>query len=301
MFHASVCDEPLAQCCVNFTKELDALQNHTVILSDEAFANMWTTSEHFSALREAIPPTWAVTIVASYRRFYEWILSSKYQRDRTDRISRHGKELWPSNGGRPLLPMFPDTVQTWRKWCQYTDTILQNARGSFNVRILDLHKHAETVRTQFLCSLELPEACATSRRLDSSPQTVLNSQETATIPSLYYDAIATAAHDTGLIAKSSVSRAQAREDIRLHHELENHGNALSLPLQCPSADELQSLLNDSLEMERTFFSEMSNETAHVTEFWSKVSSQAYCWVNTSAVLSDPSWKQFFHDVYESQK
>jgi hypothetical protein len=275
-------------CCVAFASELEALykskwhehQKHagssgdttfylTVVVSDEAFMNMWKDVTDYRAIAAVVADQWDVTIVAGYRHFYEWILSSKYQRDRTDRISNYGKVFWPATGtaatdldspsrGRALLPMFPDTFLTWRRWYHYTDSVVRNANGTFAVRLLNLHAgdSAGSLLTQFLCDLvdDAPTACALSRQRDveTTEKTIMNSQEHTAIPSLYYDAVATAAADAGFIDTVTYKRCDMREAARAYHEETLGLTSNDLILQCPTSEELEALYDVSITMERQY-------------------------------------------------
>lgn len=297
MLHSNDCSRPSAICCSRFHDALETyrVMNSTVILSDEAFGNMWTDPAHFHAIQTALSSHWKVTVVVGYRHFYEWILSSKYQRDRTDRIGNMGKVQWPEFGGRSLLPMFPDTLNEWRQWFHYTDSIVHMAKASMEVRILDLHAMTNrSILTQFLCTAQLHEDCWTSqqRDLELAFMTMMNSQANTTIPSLYYDAIATMAAEHQLVNTSLLQRSSVREAVRAFHEDTNGLAPNDLILQCPGEVELQTLLDYSLDMEKRFFI-LPDQQAHMDGFWSKVRDKAFCWVNALAVVQSPRWKEFF--------
>ena len=298
MLHSSQCRHPSRVCCSKFHNLLEAYRkwNRTVILSDEAFGNMWTDPAQFRAIQESLASEWRVTVVVGYRHFYEWILSSKYQRDRTDRIANLGKVQWPANGGgRSLLPMFPDTLNDWRQWFHYTDSIVHAAKASMEVRIFDLHAMTNaSILTQFLCTADLADDCVTSEQRDSdkSSVTIMNAQANTTIPSLYYDAIATMAAELRLVNTSLHQRSSIREAVRAFHEDKNGLGPNDLILQCPHQTELQKLLDYSLEMENLFFV-VPDPQAHVDGFWAKANSKAFCWVNASAVVQSKPWLDFF--------
>jgi hypothetical protein len=302
MLHPSYCSRAGPWCCETFRDQLDEYigLNRTVILSDEAFGNMWTDPSQFRAIQQSLALRWNVTVVVAYRHFYEWILSSKYQRDRTDRISNQGKVQWPGpDGGRALLPLFPDTLSNWRQWFHYTDTIVYNAnKGSLDVRILDLHASTtSSILTQFLCAANLNEDCLTSRQVDlkKDTMTIMNSQAHTTIPSLYYDAIATLAAETNLVNTTLHERSHVREAVRAFHEDINELKPEDLVLLCPSEAELTKLLEYSLTLEKAFFV-VANQQAHIDGFWSKANSNAFCWVNATAVVNSQKWRDFFAET-----
>lgn len=277
---------------------------HTVILSDEHFGNNWLNPADYEAIREAVQDDWKVTVVVGYRRLYEWLLSNKFQRDRTDRL-RGGKEQWPSAGGRPLLPLFPDTLERdqWRQYYRYTDTLLQLVGTTFSKRMINLHASDDgsSLLTQFLCdALDGADyACARSRERDFAvEETVLNAREAAAVPSMYYDALATTAAEAGLIDEVAFQRKEVRNAIQLHQEETLGLTADDLPEVCPSREDLETLYERSLEMERLYMPSLLSDEAegdleHRDGFEAKVADHSYCWVDTAAVLSDPQWQQFF--------
>ena len=297
-----------------FRRELEAVYNErvrvagvkdgqptplqTVILSDEALGNMWLDPEIYETIRDTVGAEWQVTVVIGYRRFFEWILSSKFQRDRTDRTSAGGKERWPSEGGRALLPIFPDTLENdhWRQWYHYSDTILGAVRTTFPLRMINLHTTDDaSVLTQFLCDIldNADFACARSRERDVLEQTKLNTQENSAVPSLYYDALATAAAEMGWIDEKSHRRQQLRNAIRLYQEETQGLTSDDLPELCPSSSELESLYERSVEFERLYMPSLRTELVHREAFEAKIADHSYCWVDAASVLTDPHWQQFF--------
>ena len=275
----------------------------TIILSDEAFGNMWLDPAFYETIRDAVSDEWNVNVVVAYRRLFEWILSSKFQRDRTDRTSAGGKERWPSEGGRALLPVFPDTLENdqWRQWYHYTDTILDAVGTTFPVRMINLHTNDDaSILTQFLCQvLEKADfACAQSRERDLLGQTVLNTQENAAVPSLYYDALATAAAEAGWIDEMTHNRQTIRNAIRIYQEETLGLTSDDFPKECPLRDELAGLYQRSLEMERIYMPSLlagydeDGELNHHDAFKAKVAENSFCWVDAAAILLDPQWQQF---------
>jgi hypothetical protein len=320
-------------CCTSFAAILDSVyrgelksynqadagfdEEHfelTVVMSDEYFSKAWQDNGYYRALSDSLRDEWDVVIVAGYRRFYEWILSSKYQRDRTDHIGIGGKELWtslsagddrskaviPKGTGRELQPMFPTTFRTWREQYQYTDSILHHVDGIFPIRLINLHSANEkSLVSHLLCVVVAgaEHACALSRQRDveTLEATTLNSQEGKTIPSLYYDAIATEASRVGLIDVEQYTRRQVRETIRYYHEIALGRLPDDLILACPSPKQLGELLAVSMDLERSCMPELgaSSGDDHRAGFEAKVATKAYCWVNATANLEQQHWQEFF--------
>jgi len=107
---------PRSRCCAEFKRQLDEYRRLglNVILSDEAFNHFWLSPADYHAIREALQDEWDVVVVVGYRRFYEWIASYKYQRDRLDHKNVVWKNAWPGpEGGKPIDPLFPAVIENW--------------------------------------------------------------------------------------------------------------------------------------------------------------------------------------------
>ena len=79
---------PRSRCCAKFRRRLDDYQRRqqNVILSDESLNtnHFWQSPEDYQAMKKALQDDWNIVVVVGYRRFYEWIMSLKFQQDRLD-------------------------------------------------------------------------------------------------------------------------------------------------------------------------------------------------------------------------
>ena len=299
------CDqEPRVLCCRNFSKALAAYPHHNrdqqrhIILSEEPFGNQWRDTRDWEAIREAIGDDWDVTVVVGYRRFYAWLPSAHFQRERIDR-NRAQKSPWPAHGGRKLVPFFPTWMQEWRQHFQYTADILDALNGTFPVRIINLHneEHHSPLRV-LLCEIldgQTKTACRESMAREERDQTVMNTQNT--VPSLYYDAMATAAADKGLVNLTAWTRPDVRQAIQDRQEVELGLRPEDLELDCPNKKKLNGLLNASLALEARYMPEFAQRPHQLEEhrlgFGQYVEQKVFCWVDTEAMLSKPDWNEFF--------
>ena len=151
--------------------------------------------------------------------------------------------------------------------------------------------------TILLCDIlkgETTTACQRSLERERD-QTIMNTHATA--PSLYYDALATAAAEKGLINLTAWNRSSVREAIYHHQEDELQLAPQDLELNCPSNQQLQALLNMSLELEAKYMPEFAHcphqREEHREGFENYVAQKVYCWVDTDAVLDQIEWKNFF--------
>jgi hypothetical protein len=297
---------PRSGCCDFFVKRLDAFRKRhpdsNLILSEEPFGNQWQQPEDYLAIREAVKNHWDVTIVVAYRRFYEWIPSTRFQQDRLDRPSQT-KDVWPGEGaGRAIVPLFPTWYSQWGRCC-FTDSILDSVGDTFPMKILNLHDHDDGHKsplTIFLCDLlgteEVPNSCARSQERDhnaTASETVMNSH--TRVPSFYYDALATAAAAQGLVNTTAWKRPNVRAAIQAYHEHDRNLTATDLDLVCPSERQLADFLDESLQKERKYLPDFFDENEHREAFAQAFDQQKgiYCWVNTTAVLEQEEWQHFF--------
>jgi hypothetical protein len=189
-----------------------------------------------------------------------------------------------------------------------------------------------SIRTSFFCNV-LPQAthaCHASQWMDDHP----NNNATTTTTSqkeeegrgreqratrrqeLYFDTLALAAAAHGLVdvtrlGRHDVSKAVQNyfyQDESIRPRQENLAPNSIFPLDCPSHEEYEVLLQGSLHRERQIRRMMTmmtntiantinvlttttatncpswNETHHVEYYWQAVRQDQFCWINTSAVL-----------------
>lgn len=297
------CDlEPRILCCQGFADELDDFSTsgeYDVILSEEPLGNQWRSKEDWIAIRDAIGERWDVTVVVGYRRFYSWLVSSHFQRERLDRSHGGLNDLWVSQGGRAKQPLFPKWYHNYDQTYRHTFHILDAIQDVFPVKVINLHNIEElSPPTLMFCRLFqgiTQVTCQRSHRHDSHP-TVINTHDK--VPSLYYDAIATAAETSGLIDGMLWNRSTIRDNVWQFHELGKGLGPHDLPLDCPTNETINELLQHSLWIESHYMSDFfySNATVqadHVAGFNSYVEQSIFCWVDTGAVLELPEWIEFF--------
>ena len=125
----------------------------------------------------------------------------------------------------------------------------------------------------------------------------MNAQESADVPSPYYDVIATAAAEAGLIDELANKRSDVREIVRAYQEEILGLTSQDLPQVCPSRAQLDELIELSVDMERAYMpsllSDEDGDLEHRDGFEAKVAEQSYCWIDTNAILMDAQWQKFF--------
>lgn len=298
--HCNFNEQSRVECCRNFT--LDLLNyphrgnQRNIILSEEPFGNQWRDTEDWKAIRDVVADDFDVMVIVGYRRFYQWLPSAHFQRDRTDR-NGPVKNPWPSQGGRPLSALFPWFWENWGRFFAYSADILDAIGDTFPVRIINLHNDEhQSPLTTLVCDFlgeEMVHSCEESRKRDRNP-TVMNTETNKT--SLFYDAIATDLANKGLIDVDRWNRTEIREAIREYHEEVLGLEPDDLPLRCPDPGQLNLFLNMSLALEASCVPDFANDTlhyqAHVAGFQDYVDRNKYCWVDVDELAEIEEWNAF---------
>lgn len=319
---------PRSDCLLEFKTKLDESYNSTIahiqqqqdaskrsatltfVMSSERLSNCWTSPEDYEAIRDTLSEDWDVTIVVSYRRFYSFIRSSKFQMDRVDRDGgKFGKKrLWPKSGGSHLNGYFNVKNGQLRKFHVFTDTAVENAKKYLPVKMFypfnydtasdALINSTESVLTKFLCNI-LPhanDACSLSREIDANATTKMLNPRTDE-DDMLYDTIATKASDADLFNTTHYSRPEVRKAVRRFNEEELQQGIIDLDLDCPSDVQLLSLLEKSLMFEYKYAPDLAkdprNINKHLADFHALVEKRAFCWVDTDKILERTEWKNFF--------
>ena len=287
----------------------DNHSKHHVIISDESF-DKWTVY-HYKLLRKLLGSYWTVEIVVGYRHYFDWLLSRKYQIERVDRAGKNKYRWKHERGSLVPLPLFPQHWAQERRWnSAYTSYVVQEINHTFPVTLVSLHDPHHSIRTNFLCSLPSPTSCERSLSLEDAGQeeTAMNTQRKA-IDHRYYDAIALAAVDKGMVNASSFFRDEVRKAVEWYQEEDKGLTLRDLPLWCPREAELQELLRYSLSLEKLLYPHLKDaaKQLHKAAFRKRVQSKAFCWIDTDAILQKDDWKSFFRQFsgargeFDSQK
>lgn len=275
-----------------------------VLLSDEPLAMRWT-AEHFQALKSAIPEDYRIVVVVDYRRFFEWLPASIYQRNR----KRLRDTYWPNRGElQALEQLWPRMVSEWREHHYvFMDTVIDqtNLVDAIETRILDIHQSTigsgDSVRTLFFCQIltNAPHCCEQSRRRDISQSSAphWNTRTDDTVEHIYYDMIVTAAAQRGLIDKKRYERQSVRKALIAAN--------VTLHMYCPNAHELEAFFQQSLDLERNYLwpsraermgltSNTSEwEDQHRAHFYDSVNKTGFCTLDTEKMLRDAQIQRFF--------
>ena len=277
--------------CVLEVKEI--LQRHrgyprNILLSDETF-DSWK-AEDYELLREILSEEWQVEVLVVYRRYYEWLLSKKYQFERLD-YTNPRKTRWPRGKGGPR-PVFPDWIE---KDIPSPAFVARQVNGTFPLLWANLHSKDGVVGDTVCNALAAEKACAKTLDLSKGRDNVVMNKAKDGTDLRYYDSIAVGAKD--MINISAFSRPYIRKAVQSFHEKGKSLTLQTLPILCPSENELQQLLAISLQMERDVYPNISPPAyqQHVDGFQARASDQSFCWVDVGMVLADPDWRLLFSE------
>ena len=276
-------------------------------------------------IRDTIMNDFNIVILVSYLRYYEWLPSAKAAVEQyhlvqhtsaAPRLSR-----WPGDieHGMLLEPLFPHfIIDAMHKLdIPYTSRMIDLYRPYVSqVKVLNLHVPDQSIATTLLCNVlhTVPTSCAASKKadfliMDGNPdaltnhyQTIMNTTEDLKWYDFQlYDELVTTAAKRGVIRNRRVTRTTATKTTQYYVEqyLKVGEARKSLPLTCPSPEELRQFLDESLTYERTIvgddFARLSTQQ-HKEEYQKMVESKMFCSINMRAVLRDANWRSFFRHM-----
>lgn len=296
---------------------LEALEKHrsvgqSLIVSDEALGFKAFSydgidnivSLDWISLATLLQFDWDVSVVVVYRRYFDWLPSSKQQMERwTPKKPKMNK--WNRQGGKVPGPLFPDF---WKlppghalQRYFFADYLIESTKKYLPITILNLHSPGvDSAVTNFICNA-LPgarQSCLASREQDAR-----KTEETKSNPSLttMYDTLVMAADERGLIPDSSrLNRRAVTMQALSHHETTLNETYRDFPLVCPQQIEYEGFLNKSLLLEQKvlpdFFHSAFGEVEHIKQFWEAANKGKFCHIDTATVLEDPHWVDFFSSL-----
>lgn len=227
-----------------------------------------------------LEPWYDVHIVIGYRRYFEWLISSKYHEDRFNPKRPH-RSSWPRPkkplksssssfrlAGKELIPVYPDLLGRRRQQQRqlpfyYTDEIRDRFQPYFapdRIHILNMHDTDphRSILTLLICHIvtNAPHACQRSR-IQAKMQWTLQQQHykanvrsDGIIDEIFYDMIITKAAKLGFFPTEGVRRRHVVLRAKEYHQVTMNQTRTDLPLKCPSIEEATPLLALSLALER---------------------------------------------------
>ncbi|GAX19573.1 hypothetical protein FisN_19Hh151 [Fistulifera solaris] len=294
----SECSPTRPKCWKALQQQIDdSAGDHHIILSDEPLALRWTP-ENAKLMKDAFRDVRDILVVIGYRRFFDWLPSSIFQRNRKRLVDKH----WPSRGELamldPLWPLLGTSAEAWKeRHYTFTDSLVQATQAaSLPHRILNMHDPTMTVSSQFFCQV-LPSASSCCQlAANATSSTIMNMRTEEQVHQLYFDTITTAAAAKGWIHKSKYSRPQIREALKEYY----HARPLKQwSLYCPTEQQLQLLYDQSWRMEQELIIgptvdpefRYHLEEEHRSSFEGRVREGAFCQLDLKASLE--TFRDFF--------
>lgn len=244
----------------------------------------------FWAAMEKALLDWNVTVVVTYRRYFEWLPSAFNQHAFHQRIQ--AREAWPVSPVRPLtmeevvagvvegtaVPPYPfvNDILDWK------------FPPTWKVWMMNMHDTKDIVKTFFCHSdLNAKHTCATYQPLAPTRQSPAEY--------LVYDHLNVQALHWGWMKAGR--RGQLARSTKAFVESVLQMSPQDFPKDCPSQSLLESFLAYSLAMEAKLLGTTGMDTKQHTElFWK--SSADLCTVNATKVLSanETKWKKYFSSL-----
>jgi len=289
--------------------EISQKNHNSLLVSAEQFSNV--EIEGVEKLHEYLSNRWDnVTIVAAYRRYYEWIVSFYNERQKdvifNDAISANKTDrLLPSLYHELRFnSVFNEEIRH-----KYTLSAVSRYQMYFeNVVVMNYHDKSKSILERFYCDV-LPGAIETCRKLKS----IKVSKSINTSHSRVYEELAYAAHRRGMINIKEKLNAKSVVESRRQHNIKKKSNAelvqesicqhqekilnltsYDFPRKCLPDDILNEIWSTSLEAEKKFGGDEVDESTMKDEF-DKYSKTSFCELDLDAILHSPLWVKFFQD------
>jgi hypothetical protein len=271
-----------------------------------SFQRMWMSTEEgyamvdWTSLYLTLSHDWNLLLVFSYRRYPEWIFSAKQQIDQF-KPAKPRLNKWPGRqGGKKLefIDPLPSSRQSMPSISyRYSDSLLKEMQKypEIPTAIFNMHNlERGGLCSTFVCDIleNAPHACQYILKEEATGEGVKNPSQ-----SLFYDFLAVAAYQSGVINGTIFKRHHVTVQIQKHHEETLQQGPFDFPLKCPPKSELDSFLNLSLSLEQEvvpgFAALTGVEEQHRSSFWKSVDRKKLCWIDTDAVLRNATWQDFF--------
>lgn len=200
------------------------------------------------------------------------------------------------------IPLFQQLQQELRVGSSSNN---DDGSSSFQVHLLNHHSEGNynSITTQLYCEDGIVNVTHHTCEFSRQHRQPLIAHKGVSLEPMAYDRIVVAAYQAGLLnaitttTTTNVTRLQARLDLQQYHAGTLNKTIVDLPRLCPPKEQLQVLLDRSLDLERRVMSHGEYATNHRQEhtdaFWKAATVQKkYCWVDVDRLLEDAtSWQQ----------
>ena len=315
---------------------LPYLQKHSeenLFLSDEMFGVMADWDGNWNLLQNTIGKTWDLSFIVTYRRFFEWYPSFYFQAHRYAMSEERITTKWPlllspNVMQRNILQRrYPNRIPTisayfdllQKEKSELTNIYVRRWGDTFGklhptevqkskfekhypgVKVFNFHQDQNNLVGSFYCSVfpgPQSHACAHRKAIGTPKSGSKNLSG-----SHNYDMLSIAAFDANLINPRVLQRAAVAEAARRHQEEVLSLTDKDFPLTCMSSEQLNTLLEMSLQFEQRMMPEWyktpRGEKEHREQFKSYVLEQRFCSINATEAIKDENWRNFFRSLNSS--
>eukprot|EP00934_Nitzschia_sp_Nitz4_P005996 Nitzschia sp. Nitz4//scaffold69_size99277//11047//12027//NITZ4_004618-RA/size99277-processed-gene-0.53-mRNA-1//1//CDS//3329556670//5986//frame0 len=272
-------------------------QGYDAVLSRELLSD-WASPHHSNATFRAkfwpamaeLLAGWNVTVVVSYRRYFEWLLSAFNQHAFHMRVQM--REPWPSyDEPFDTFGLALEKILSFQRYppYPYVDTLVHDFEDlpqGWNIQLQNAPGAKDMVRP-FLCDV------LGARQTCESYETFQPKRESPA-EDVAYDALNVEAVRRGWSSGRTKRGALARA-TRSFVSRTLGLSVSAFPVECPNHDILEQFLSRSLALEKDILG-FSDNAEHTASFWNYT--KRFCSVNASAVLQTNStlWRDYYKET-----
>lgn len=232
----------------------------------------------------------SIQIILVYRRFFDWLLSW-YSMCHTAYWGRYDGGY---RNGATNFVSFLETMgaKGFFEYGRYIVQPVEDYKKHFNVTIVDYHDQSGDVVENLFCTplLNATNTCNMKRAMGSAN---VGYSRISAKDLLLYDEIAMAAYGTGLL---NVSRPVAQIHLREYHESHLNQTVSTLPMICPSEENLNEILQLSLQAEADFSPHPISKDELKEQFEKMKLKGSFCAVNTTMIIENAKWREAFAEI-----
>eukprot|EP00814_Leptocylindrus_danicus_P010760 CAMPEP_0116010166 /NCGR_PEP_ID=MMETSP0321-20121206/3849_1 /TAXON_ID=163516 /ORGANISM="Leptocylindrus danicus var. danicus, Strain B650" /LENGTH=408 /DNA_ID=CAMNT_0003479233 /DNA_START=374 /DNA_END=1600 /DNA_ORIENTATION=+ len=273
------------------------------LFHNEVFISNFSATKHsWQILRNELQD-FDVSIILTYRRYFEWLPSYYAQ--------VHNPRAIGNDWDKSKLPTFPEWFQLsadctdqnafsiQRRWGDETsrsemhpiESEISRMKLHYqNTRIHNMHAFSGDLVSSFYCNtIDADYTCEHQVKSNEHANPMRNKD---------YHILALAAYEKGLIKNSDrLKRSEVGKLAEKFHRTSAKVRDSKFPTICLSPQQQEELLNRSLEMEKRllpeWFASPDGEAAHRSKFSQYIEQGKFCGIDTARVLEEEEWINFF--------
>ena len=262
-----------------------AQRNKSLFISAETFDGI---DDDGLKLMTAYLSSWDHTsVIVFYRRYYDWL------------ISVHGQISNANPSFADLSSFISDQIRSSQ--FSHTTNLVKRLKGhALDVVVLNFHEGEHGLPEKFYCDA-IPEIWQhTCQALRTNYSMTALKQNTAKDNT--YEKIVKGAIDAGLVQldpRNGLKFKAMCNSVKDYHEQTHSAKEDLLIKKCPPSDDLQLLLNISIELELDILPHLSQRPSKQPieeDFSRRVASGGFCGLNVDETLKLLEWKSYFEST-----